>query len=718
MAYIRKSRAILLIISVILLHIIVISLFKYNDHPYVTQTKLNILELRKALLSYNQSRDTSDTTTFNENVEKIISSAGIQAVSRFPKEYYDIEIPNSQSFDAELAERTPDINENSDNSDEQVVMIEENEPNYFNLYDPRFTFAITFNYLSHQIAEGKSINNLPFFHWGDYVDLSQLNQFIYNPKKFPCKKFDTSTKSKIQNKKNLLKKPEEYCFDDDDISATLEQAAADNDLNIINNLKLIQSSRYSTGFHVLRSPGRQKLVSRSILSKSYLNDFMTLPFSLTFLLPNEKLFQVSIDQNILSTKQRILNTDYVKNNLINRNLNLVDELNHFLLVADSLVKDTAKVTPFKNLTHDLFVDNSQEIFNSLKESSSSLNASEKLYFTSLERSLDQSRDAVKYFEEANLVRNERNYGIGGHYDWRFFSEIINYTDLQSPVLHGLVKAWLRFTNRVGINTWIAHGSLLSWYWDALNFPWDNDIDVQMSIQDLHHLSRHYNQTIVVDFGDNPEQPRFGRYFLDCGTYISRRVRGNGANNIDARFIDMDTGAYIDITALALSDTEPPERYNDYLPKDQFQHRRTRKQVIIDSLERNKHLQAYNCRNNHFSRLVELSPLRLTVFEGERAYIAHSYEQSLLNEYGEKSLFLQTFRGYTFLPKLRNWVKVEAIKVQEQSRQSKNNSKRIAVIKDFLDQDYEKLLGYNHDVLREYYVTQQVTDYHDVEMVAL
>ena len=72
--------------------------------------------------------------------------------------------------------------------------------------------------------------------------------------------------------------------------------------------------------------------------------------------------------------------------------------------------------------------------------------------------------------------------------------------------------------------------------------------------DLHKLSLQFNQTIVVE---DPEDG-FGRYFLDIGSFITLREKGNGNNNIDARFIDIDTGLYIDITALALSNSETPK----------------------------------------------------------------------------------------------------------------------------------------------------------------
>merc|ERR1712227_18590 len=166
------------------------------------------------------------------------------------------------------------------------------------------------------------------------------------------------------------------------------------------------------------------------------------------------------------------------------------------------------------------------------------------YKQSLEYSLAET-NPPKYFKEAKILKKEANWAHGGHYDWRFFAGLINFTDRQPPVLHGLLQAYLKFANANNITTWVAHGSLLSWYWNGVAFPWDNDIDVQMPIQDLHRLSREFNQSMIVDLGGESDQEvRYGRYFLDCGTFISHRTAGKGNNNIDARFIDVDTGFYI------------------------------------------------------------------------------------------------------------------------------------------------------------------------------
>ena len=60
---------------------------------------------------------------------------------------------------------------------------------------------------------------------------------------------------------------------------------------------------------------------------------------------------------------------------------------------------------------------------------------------------------------------------GEHYDWRFYNGLtIHNAQQQSIILHRLLKNYLKFTQSNNLITWIAHGSLLSWYWNGINFP--------------------------------------------------------------------------------------------------------------------------------------------------------------------------------------------------------------------------------------------------------
>ncbi|CUM65346.1 uncharacterized protein PRCAT00002981001 [Priceomyces carsonii] len=274
-------------------------------------------------------------------------------------------------------------------------------------------------------------------------------------------------------------------------------------------------------------------------------------------------------------------------------------------------------------------------------------------------------DYSKYFHEALVVES----GDGEHFDWRFFRSI-KYSDYERrAILHRLTRAWLQFTNSIGIVSFLAHGSLLGWYWNGMSLPWDQDVDVQITTKSLLLLARNYNQTVVCDF-----QKGFsygvGSYLIDVGSSFFSRSKDNGANLVDARFIDIESGFYVDITALSftkasetiLLESSDSVELNQLLDSDFL----IKKDSCTESneklyedcftkrelLQRNQSL--FNCRNHHFYILEELTPLIPTLFEGVRAYIPNKYESILKREYRRGTL-LKSYGGYTYRPILGTWV---------------------------------------------------------------
>jgi hypothetical protein len=84
--------------------------------------------------------------------------------------------------------------------------------------------------------------------------------------------------------------------------------------------------------------------------------------------------------------------------------------------------------------------------------------------------------------------------------------------------------------------------------------------------------------------------------------------------IDARFISVDNGLFIDITGLSevYPDTEPG--------------------IIM-------------CKNDHKYRLRDMFPLRETQFEGVKAKVPYSYVPILIEEYTELALIRTEFQEY-------------------------------------------------------------------------
>jgi hypothetical protein len=92
-----------------------------------------------------------------------------------------------------------------------------------------------------------------------------------------------------------------------------------------------------------------------------------------------------------------------------------------------------------------------------------------------------------------------------------------------------------------------------------------------------------------------------------------RSRGDGMNIIDARWIDIRNGLYIDITGL--SELDPINNPG-----------------IV------------SCKNDHNYRLADLYPMRESMFEGVPARIPYAYDKLLVEEYQEKALTLTEYEG--------------------------------------------------------------------------
>ena len=72
-------------------------------------------------------------------------------------------------------------------------------------------------------------------------------------------------------------------------------------------------------------------------------------------------------------------------------------------------------------------------------------------------------------------------------------------------------------------------------------PWDSDIDVQMTASTVHFLASYYNMTIHTYEGRD--------YMLEINPKYTDGSFEDKLNVIDGRWIDIQTGLFIDITAI-------------------------------------------------------------------------------------------------------------------------------------------------------------------------
>ncbi|ODV90874.1 hypothetical protein CANCADRAFT_31715 [Tortispora caseinolytica NRRL Y-17796] len=230
----------------------------------------------------------------------------------------------------------------------------------------------------------------------------------------------------------------------------------------------------------------------------------------------------------------------------------------------------------------------------------------------------------KYFRELNFKFDRQHQGR--HYDARFFTALLSYAEKRREMKR-ILRAWLAFCDRENIVTWLAHGSLLSWYWNAEIFPWDCDADVQVPISQLIRFANDYNATII----EYKEGEIVSKYLIDVNPFYVERVYGNGNNVIDMRFIDLDTGLFIDVTGLAVT-----------------------RDTSRRSLAGRKHA-TVQCKDDHRYKFSEIFPLHKTIYEGVKAYVPYNFEKILVQEYGMEALCKSQYSYHTFDRDLLAWI---------------------------------------------------------------
>jgi hypothetical protein len=194
----------------------------------------------------------------------------------------------------------------------------------------------------------------------------------------------------------------------------------------------------------------------------------------------------------------------------------------------------------------------------------------------------------------------------------------------------MVQSYFATMNDIGAQTWIMHGTLLGWWWNRKIFPWDSDVDVQMSESSMRYIADWYNMTVHhYRFSADDDGVGLGGrdYLLEINPNYSNESVHDIHNRIDARWIDMDSGLFIDITTL---------RPN-----------RTAQALGIPGM--------MMCKDLHWYRERDVYPLRDSIFEGVRVKIPFAYSELLEEEYGAKSLSRTRFEGHSFDAARMEWI---------------------------------------------------------------
>ncbi|KAF3764470.1 hypothetical protein M406DRAFT_29237, partial [Cryphonectria parasitica EP155] len=135
----------------------------------------------------------------------------------------------------------------------------------------------------------------------------------------------------------------------------------------------------------------------------------------------------------------------------------------------------------------------------------------------------------------------------------FAKDVLPYSE-QKDALKNLVQTYLATFAELGIETWLMHGSLLGWWWGQKVLPWDTDIDVQVTEESMHYLASYYNMST---FHYKTSRMPYGKYYmLEVNPNYINREQTDTSNVIDARWIDTDSGMFIDITTVRYNLTHP------------------------------------------------------------------------------------------------------------------------------------------------------------------
>lgn len=535
-------------------------------------------------------------------------------------------------------------------------------------HEPGLTWGIYLNHVNKRLQNGEPAPTLPF-HWLEWANLLAIHEYIQQPweKKPTC--LDMATGLLKLRFDVMMQKNAKSDLNRDVFGANIGSKVPYKSFCKHLSQADPEQSSISPGFDIFYWDARKESIElKEMYSKAHLVlSTAPIPRQLVVVFLDTGLvlvpFETSKVPPILTEKQWV--ADYMSS----VQLDSVD--------AFKEVEEMAKLVPSSDqLDWVVSADASKPA--ELKLDMSLFDATLDIWGTTPEC----PASPPKHFRETRLVQDG-----GNHLDWRFFSSYAKNEELRMATIHHMTRAWLTFTRSHGLVLWVAHGLLLGWFWDGLHFPWDLDIDVQMPVADLAQLGLRFNNLLVA-----LPQELFSTYYVDVGLLIRLRVHGNGNNNIDARFIDTNTGFFIDITGLLVTgevQTELKHKYRVYLleqygkvndgdytryvederekvlqTKQNTKPGRVRlvlaeQRAALDSvfLEMNRKMDVVFDRNNHAMALSDLVPLRLTLVEGTYGYVPTNPEVPLDNEYKTGRLN-PWFKGHFFSHQLRTWVDSE------------------------------------------------------------
>jgi hypothetical protein len=246
----------------------------------------------------------------------------------------------------------------------------------------------------------------------------------------------------------------------------------------------------------------------------------------------------------------------------------------------------------------------------------------------------------KYFHESTFHP---------HYDGRFAAKQIDNNGKLSH-LTALMQTFLATMNDIGAETWIMHGTLLGWWWNQRILPWDSDLDVQVDEQTIAFLAKYYNMTEY--HYDIPEVNGGRTYLLEVNPHYTIPGVEDKLNVIDARWIDTDTGLFIDVSTVRANHTARALGIEGALMcKDRHHY------LVPSRTGSLSPVLANICAQER-----DIFPLRTSTFEGMHVKIPFDYSWLLEEEYGKKALTVTRFEQHRWNETTHLWEPLPSVEI--------------------------------------------------------
>lgn len=355
-------------------------------------------------------------------------------------------------------------------------------------------------------------------------------------------------------------------------------------------------------------------------------------------------------------------------NILKRIYPLILKSYHLYNKKEELLKDVSRIT--RNSKHaedtDIHLSSTDFVNNeTLSEIEELLvdfqypNSLDRNLYDSIAKTFSMYPDGnyPKYFHDS--LSKEKISGGGGQYDWRFVNKKDASTAYErASTLNRMMRAWLRFSTNQNINSWLSHETLLGCSLNGFTLPWNYKHEVQITATDMWKLAKYFGQSLVVDVTlDDPFSIGYGQYFLDISPSFFDSKNKNGKNTVDARFIDIHSGMYIEISALVRVFDEA-YTLKQALPKadvslqDEFG--RMLSHYNVDGHKLVEDGAVVGSKSLHFYNMDEVNHLERVVFEGEYGYIPSEHKRVLEREYSHR-YSQPAHPNYTWREKLKMWV---------------------------------------------------------------